>query len=148
MTDTVAVTQNYMNSVNIPWVWPSFRKERKKLSCFALSKYSKKIPEIYKRLVRINEKDGFVMNDKKAELKKKRFAEDELLAKQEKRVPFDITEAKPRYLSSDVTSDSSSSSSSSSYSSSSDSDSGNRRSRSRSRSNSRSRRNKTKSNKR
>ncbi|KAL4430069.1 hypothetical protein ABPG74_013516 [Tetrahymena malaccensis] len=145
VTDTIAVTQNYMNSVNIPWVWPSFRKERKKLACYALKKYQKKIPQIHQRLVDINEKDGFVMHDKKQSLKKKIFLEDEMKAKQEKRELFNIANANPRYLSSDQTSNSSSSSSSSSYSSSSSSD---QHSDSRSRSRSHSRKNRNKSRKR
>lgn len=93
-----------MNSTNIPLVWPSFRKERKKLACYALNKFAKSIPEVHKRLVKLNEKDGFIMFKDKLTLKKKIFAEDEQLAEAEKREIFDIATRKPLYLSSDETS--------------------------------------------
>jgi len=101
-----------MNSVNIPLVWPSFRKERKKLSCYAMHKFSKQIPLIHQRLLSINSEDGFKMFEDRKPLQKKLFAEDDALATKEKREPFDITKHKPRHFSSDYTSKTSSSSSS------------------------------------
>ena len=69
-----------MNSVNIPLVWPSFRKERRKLSCYAMHKFSKKIPLIHQRLLSINNKDGFSMFEDRKHLLRKLFEEDDALA--------------------------------------------------------------------
>lgn len=74
-----------MNSTNIPLVWPSFRKDRPKLACYAMRKFEKKLPLIYKRLVALNNEDGFVMFDDRKNRRKKRYEEDEVLAKKENR---------------------------------------------------------------
>jgi histone arginine demethylase JMJD6 len=67
LDDTIAVTQNYCNSVNFEKVWVHVRSERKKMAVVFLRKLKKFFPEIYHKAVQMNEKDGFLMYD---ELKK------------------------------------------------------------------------------
>jgi histone arginine demethylase JMJD6 len=94
LDDTIAITQNYCNSVNFDIVWARVRTERKKMSVRFLKRLEKYRCDLYDRALELNKRDKFIMYDQKDFLNKKR---------------------------NDRTNDSSSSSSSSSYSSSSDS---------------------------
>lgn len=61
LTDTLAVTQNYMNSVNFDVVWRSLRVERKMLAQFFIRTMRKKNPSLYSRIRHLNIRDSFVM---------------------------------------------------------------------------------------
>lgn len=61
ITDTLAITQNYMNSVNFDLVWESLRIERKMLAEFFLRTMKKKSPSLYSRIRHANVRDRFVM---------------------------------------------------------------------------------------
>ena len=111
LDDTIAITQNYCNSVNFEKVWHYVRSERKKMAVKFLRKLKKYHPEIYEKAVEINKKDGFLMYDelKKAyEEKKRNMSQGDRDKYQARRGSSD---------SSSTSEQSSSSSSSSSYSS-------------------------------
>jgi histone arginine demethylase JMJD6 len=74
LDDTIAVTQNYCNSVNFDTVWVRVRLERKKMAVKFLKRLEKYRPDLYKRAIELNERDGFVMYDKDF-LNKKRVSE-------------------------------------------------------------------------
>ena len=61
ITDTLAITQNYVNSVNFDLVWKSLRIERKMLAEFFRRTMKKKRHDIYYKIKRNNIKDKFVM---------------------------------------------------------------------------------------
>ena len=61
VTDTLAVTQNYMNSVNFENVWKSIRVTRKVFSEYFLRTLRKKNPVLYYKAKMLNIKDNFVM---------------------------------------------------------------------------------------
>jgi len=67
LDDTIAVTQNYCNSVNFEKVWLHVRSERKKMAVKFLRKLKKFNSECYDKAVEMNRKDKFLMYD---ELKK------------------------------------------------------------------------------
>lgn len=73
ITDTLAVTQNYMNSLNFEHVWRSLRVERKMLAEFFSRTMKKKNPTLYSRIKHLNVKDRFVMKKERTEV---RFYED------------------------------------------------------------------------
>lgn len=80
LDDTIAVTQNYCNSVNFEKVWLHVRSERKKMAVVFLRKLNKFYPEIYEKAVQMNKKDGFLMYDelkKVYEEKKKNMSQEE-----------------------------------------------------------------------
>lgn len=75
---TMALTQNFMSSVNFERVWRSLRKERKRLSVLLLSRFKEKKPELYLRALKLNEDDGFAVDEdqkKIVNLKRKRVFE-------------------------------------------------------------------------
>ncbi len=61
LTDTIAITQNYMNSINFNQVWRSLRINRKLFSEFFLRNLRKKNPILYHKARKLNIKDQFVM---------------------------------------------------------------------------------------
>lgn len=63
LDDTIAITQNYCNRGNFERVWVDARKNRKKMACRWLRKMHKQEPELYKRAIRINKRDNFLMYD-------------------------------------------------------------------------------------
>jgi len=69
--NTMAVTQNFMSKINFPKVWTSLRQERKKFSCKFLTKLNIEEPELHKKAIELNNKDGFVMYDNKVNEKRK-----------------------------------------------------------------------------
>ena len=70
LDDTVAITQNYLNEANFPKVWPRLRKGRKKLSVLFLEKLRLFKPHLYAQATARNERDGFVMWDKRPQYRK------------------------------------------------------------------------------
>ena len=100
LDDTIAITQNYCNSVNFESVWLRVREERKRMAVKFLNKLEKYKPNLYMKAIELNERDDFIIEDKKF-IKRKRGSE--------------------RRSTSSSSSSSNSSSSSSSYSSSSSS---------------------------
>jgi histone arginine demethylase JMJD6 len=74
LDDTVAITQNYCNSVNFDTVWKRVRHERKKMAVRFLQRLQKYRPDLYERAIELNKRDGFTMYDKKF-LGKKRGSE-------------------------------------------------------------------------
>lgn len=111
LDNTMAVTQNFMDSVNFDKVWRSVRKERKKWSCRFLKKLKTTHPELYQRATLLNEQDGFIMYDQRKAIEK-RHSE----------YPMDDELEKKRKTDSTTSSTSSSSSSSSSSTSRSESE--------------------------
>ena len=73
VTDTMAITQNYMNSINFEYVWKSLRVERKMLASFFLRTMKKKNPSIFIKAKKANIRDSFVMYKDRTEI---RFEED------------------------------------------------------------------------
>jgi histone arginine demethylase JMJD6 len=65
LDDTVAITQNYCNSVNFNTVWVRVRHERKKMAVQFLQRLQKYRPDLYERAVELNKMDNFTMYDKK-----------------------------------------------------------------------------------
>ena len=61
LTDTMALTQNYVNPVNFESVWRSLRINRKLFSEYFLRNLRKKNTMIYHRAKMINQRDQFVM---------------------------------------------------------------------------------------
>ena len=61
LTDTMALTQNYVNPVNFESVWRSLRVSRRLFSDYFLKNLRKKNTMIYHRAKMINQKDQFVM---------------------------------------------------------------------------------------
>jgi len=73
LDDTIAVTQNYCNSVNFEKVWIHVRNERKKMSVKFLRQLEIKYPELANFARELNQKDRFIMYDEKKLLAKKRI---------------------------------------------------------------------------
>jgi len=59
--DTVAVTQNYCGPDNFDVIWSKTRKEREKVAYLWLRNMKKFAPDLYKRAVEMNRRDGFRM---------------------------------------------------------------------------------------
>lgn len=76
LDDTIAVTQNYCNSVNFERVWLEVRNQRKKMAVKFLKMLDERYPEIANKAREMNKKDGFLMYDERKLLSKKRFTED------------------------------------------------------------------------
>jgi histone arginine demethylase JMJD6 len=62
LTDTMALTQNYVNPINFESVWRSLRITRKLFSEYFLRNLRKKNTMIYHRAKMINQRDQFVMS--------------------------------------------------------------------------------------
>ena len=62
---TIAITQNFVNEGNFEKVWLRTRRGRKKLSVRFLAGLKKKYPEFYSKAVLMNQRDKFVMWDKR-----------------------------------------------------------------------------------
>lgn len=77
LDDTIAITQNYCNSVNFPKVWRSVRKERKKMAVRLLKKLKEYNRELYDTAVELNRLDDYMMYDKDKLLMKKRHLNSE-----------------------------------------------------------------------
>lgn len=78
LDDTIAITQNYCNSVNFEYVWTRFRKERKKLSVKFLEKLKSHNFDLFNFANALNERDNFVMWNKESQLlNKKRDKKDD-----------------------------------------------------------------------
>lgn len=105
LDDTVAVTQNYCNSVNFSRVWTHVRSERKKMAVKFLKKLQKYKPEIYELAININKTDQFLMYD---ELKK--FYQNKKTEKAENKDKYRATSGSSSSSSSSSDSDSSTSS--------------------------------------
>jgi histone arginine demethylase JMJD6 len=73
LTDTLAVTQNYMNSVNFDVVWRSLRINRKVFSEYLLKNFRKKNPDLYHKAKMLNTRDQFVLGSQRTG---KNFVED------------------------------------------------------------------------
>lgn len=65
LDNTIAITENFCNDGNFDRVWMETRKGRKKLSCKWLSLMQKYEPEKYQRAVELNQRDNFVMWNKR-----------------------------------------------------------------------------------
>ncbi len=70
---TIAITQNFCNEGNFGKVWLRTRKGRKKLSVRFLAKLKTHHPDLYKRAIKMNQRDNFIMWDKRDKYKA-RFA--------------------------------------------------------------------------
>ena len=74
LDDTIAITQNYCNSVNFMNVWRQVRGERKKMAVKFLRKLGENYPKLKEIAMEMNEKDKFVMYDELKKInEKKRF---------------------------------------------------------------------------
>ena len=76
LDDTIAVTQNYCNSVNFEKIWLHVRSERKKMAVKFLRQLELKYPELAGKAKELNIRDNFLMYDEKKLLSQKRFNED------------------------------------------------------------------------
>ena len=63
LNDTIAITQNYWNRGNFDRVWRDWRKNRKKMACRWLRKMKIVDNELYKKALKINREDKFMMYD-------------------------------------------------------------------------------------
>jgi histone arginine demethylase JMJD6 len=63
LEDTIAITQNYCNRGNFDRVWRDARKNRKKMACRWIRKMKKLDYQLYRRALKINKDDGFMMYD-------------------------------------------------------------------------------------
>lgn len=63
LDDTIAITQNYCNRGNFERVFKDARKNRKKMACKWLRKMKTHDYELYKRAMKINKEDNFMMYD-------------------------------------------------------------------------------------
>ena len=61
LTDTMAITQNYVNHINLEKVWRSLRIERRGLASFFIRTMKKKKPNLYFKTKNLNIKDNFIM---------------------------------------------------------------------------------------
>ncbi|EGR31249.1 jumonji domain protein [Ichthyophthirius multifiliis] len=71
VTDTIAVTQNFMSSNNYTVVWRSLREERQKLAQYAIKKFKQRVPKMYDKIIELNRKDNHLMYYEKKKLRKK-----------------------------------------------------------------------------
>lgn len=62
---TIAITQNFCNEGNFEKVWVELREGRKKLSIRFLERLRESYPHLHDIAVQLNERDGFVMWDKR-----------------------------------------------------------------------------------
>jgi histone arginine demethylase JMJD6 len=72
LTDTIALTQNYSNSVNFPKVWSHVRKERKLMAIKLLKEMKTHKPDLFQRAIEMNRMDAFVMMTKEEHLLNKK----------------------------------------------------------------------------
>jgi len=119
---TIAITQNFCNKGNFEKVWFRTRKGRKKLSVNFLAQLKAHEPELYAKAIEMNQRDHFIMWDKREKYAAK-FAKKKRADQQDEAVVNEGEEMKAEEESSADTISSSSSESSSSSSSSSDSSS-------------------------
>ena len=63
LDDTIAITQNYCNSVNFETVWKFVRSDRKKMAVKFLRKLKENYVELYNKAKILNENDDFMMWD-------------------------------------------------------------------------------------
>ena len=63
LDDTIAITQNYCNRGNFDRVWKDARKNRKKMACKWLRKMKNLDNGLYKRALKLNKEDDFMMYD-------------------------------------------------------------------------------------
>ena len=70
--DTVAVTQNFCNSVNFSKVWRKTRRGRKKMACKFLEQLDAHYPDLAKIARDMNKQDNFIMRNIQKEMEKKR----------------------------------------------------------------------------
>jgi histone arginine demethylase JMJD6 len=77
LTDTIAVTQNYCNSVNFEKVWSKVRCERKKMAVKFLERLKEEAPLMHNKAIELNSRDSFVMYDKNNGLLKKKRSKNE-----------------------------------------------------------------------
>ena len=75
LDDTIAITQNYCNSVNFEKIWIHVRNERKKMAVKFMRKLEKERPELANLAKEMNRKDGYLMYDELKLLAKKRITE-------------------------------------------------------------------------
>jgi len=61
LDDTIAVTQNYCNSVNFESIWLRVRSERKKMAVKFLHQLKDSYPDLAKKALELNERDCFEM---------------------------------------------------------------------------------------
>jgi histone arginine demethylase JMJD6 len=80
LTDSIAITQNYCNSVNFSKVWTYVRKERKKMSVKLLKELKSRRSDLFKIAIDINQRDGFSMQTKEEYMinKKRKYDKDKL----------------------------------------------------------------------
>jgi histone arginine demethylase JMJD6 len=72
LTDTIAVTQNYCNSVNFSKIWTYVRKERRKMAVKLLKELKLRRPDLFNLAIEMNQRDGFVMMTKEEHLLNKK----------------------------------------------------------------------------
>jgi len=72
LDDTIAITQNYCNSVNFETVWKFVRKERKKMAVKFLRKLKKSYHNLYEIAKILNDNDNFIMYDDLKKIKENR----------------------------------------------------------------------------
>lgn len=70
LEDTIAVTQNFCSYANFDDVWVKTRSGRKRMAVKWLGKLRMEHPELAKRAIELNERDGYVMYQKKKKDKK------------------------------------------------------------------------------
>ena len=75
LDDTIAITQNYCNSVNFERVWCHVRAERKKMAVKFLKKLKKFNNNLYDKAIKLNEKDKFIMIDEMKKIYKEKFGD-------------------------------------------------------------------------
>mmetsp|Transcript_22220 Transcript_22220/g.46473 ORF Transcript_22220/g.46473 Transcript_22220/m.46473 type:complete len:554 (+) Transcript_22220:602-2263(+) len=61
VTHTVGITQNFCSRRNFDEVWAQTRSGRKKMSCSWLRRLGERYPDLARRAVELNRRDGFVM---------------------------------------------------------------------------------------
>lgn len=75
LDETIAITQNYCNSVNFERVWCHVRSERKKMAVHFLKRLEKNNPDIYSLAIELNKRDNYIMYDEMKLLNRKRGLE-------------------------------------------------------------------------
>lgn len=81
LDDTIAITQNYSNSVNFPKVWLHVRSERKKMAVVFLKQLKQYRADLYNIAIELNEKDNFRIYSKEQMLSKKRSKDENVTNK-------------------------------------------------------------------
>jgi histone arginine demethylase JMJD6 len=65
LDDTIAITQNYCNSVNFNTIWLRVREERKRMAVRFLNRLKKYRPDLYNIAVDLNKRDDYIIDDNK-----------------------------------------------------------------------------------